>query len=151
MRKRITRILHLITTITTGTLIVCMGWYYLTFVLSGESITKATVPFLTLPEILSIGILCGISTELLLPQRESHTAEVWIRLILHYILINGIVLVCGYFYEWYSLNPQSVLLMCATSAGVYAFTFFQNYYKDKKTSDEMNEKLKRYGIPKKKE
>lgn len=140
--------LRLITTITTGTLIVCMGWYYLTLLFSKESVTEASIPFLTLPEILSIGILCGISTEFLLPQRELHMAEVRIRLLVHYILINVIVLVCGYFYGWYALDPGSVLLMCITSAGVYAFTFFMNYYKDKKTSDEMNEKLKRYGLPK---
>ncbi len=151
MRNRMKRILRLVTTITTGTLIVCMGWYYLTLVLSGESVTKASIPFLTLPEILSVGILCGISTEFLLPQRELHIKEVRIRLIIHYALINIIVLICGYFYGWYDLDPGSVLLMCMTSAGVYAFTFFMNYYKDKKTSDEMNEKLKRYGISEKKE
>lgn len=144
MKKRFHRLLHLISTVTTGTLAVYMFWDIITLSLAGKNILMSQIPSLALPEILSVGILCGVATELLLPNRELPVTEGRIRCIIHYALINAIVLICGYLYGWYALDAASILLMCLTSAGVYVFTFLLNFHKDKKMSDEMNEKLEKY-------
>ena len=144
MKKRFYRLLHLISTITTGTLVVYMFWDFTSIFLSGQNILFSKIPSLALPEILSVGIVCGVATHLLLPEHEVPITEGRIRCVIHYVLINVIVLVCGYFYGWYALDIISVLLMCLTSAGVYVFTFLLNFHRNKKMSDEMNEKLEKY-------
>ena len=67
-----------------------------------------------------------------------------IRLTIHYVLVTVSVLVCGYFYGWYTPNFFGVLGMCLTSAAVYFFTSALNYQVFKKTANEMNQKLKEY-------
>jgi hypothetical protein len=55
-----------------------------------------------------------------------------------------VVLICGYFFGWYELTVSGVLLMLLTSAVIYAFTFFFTFFKDIKTADKMNRRLKDY-------
>lgn len=95
-------------------------------------------------EILSIGVLAGGITELVLPHKDVSNREGMIRLTIHYVLVTVSVLVCGYFYGWYTPNFFGVLGMCLTSAAVYFFTSALNYQVFKKTANEMNQKLKEY-------
>lgn len=59
-----------ISSVTTGTLVACIVWYGIARLEDGESLLEASLPYVTLPEILLLGILCGVETELLLPRRE---------------------------------------------------------------------------------
>ena len=102
------------------------------------------IPYAVLPEILSIGVLAGGITELVLPHKDVSNREGMIRLTIHYVLVTVSVLVCGYFYGWYTPNFFGVLGMCLTSAAVYFFTSALNYQVFKKTANEMNQKLKEY-------
>ena len=56
--------MNYITTITTGTLIACIFWGGISILTMGSSLTEANINFLMLPEILSVGIFCGLITEL---------------------------------------------------------------------------------------
>lgn len=138
------RMLRFITTITTGTLIACIFWYGLARLEDGESLMEASVSYLVLPEILLLGTLCGVETELLLPEREMTLREERLRSVIHLMLITATVLVCGHFFDWYCMTFFGVLLMCLTTALIYLFTCFVNYWNKKKEAEEMNKHLKEY-------
>ena len=102
------------------------------------------IPYMVLPEILSIGVLAGAVTELVLPPKDMEKWEGMLRRVVHYVLITLGVLVCGWLYGWYELSVVGVLAMCLTSAAVYLFTSALNYQIYKKTAEQMNEKLKEH-------
>ncbi|MFR2443794.1 MAG: DUF3021 domain-containing protein [Ruminococcus sp.] len=152
MKEKLRRLMNYITTITTGTLIACIFWGGISILTMGSSLTEANINFLMLPEILSVGIFCGLITELAFySKREPKKKTFWIWIAVHYIAVTIVVLICGYFYHWYCWNVGNVIAMCLTSAGVYGFTFFLNYYRNKIIANAMNEKLEQYHSKHKKE
>lgn len=145
MKEKLRRLMNYITTITTGTLIACIIWGSISIFREEIPWSKAIINFSILPEILSIGILCGVLTELVFySRREQGKIPFWLWNIFFYIMVTLAVLICGYFYHWYKLDVGSVIAMCLTSAGVYGFTFFLNYYRNKIIANAMNEKLEQY-------
>lgn len=144
MKNRFKRFLSITTASATGTLIACIVWYGV-YCLSGHrEILHFWIPYMVLPEILSIGVLAGAVTELVLPPKDMEKWEGMLRLVVHYVLITLGVLVCGWLYGWYELSVVGVLAMCLTSAAVYFFTSALNYQIYKKTAEQMNEKLKEH-------
>lgn len=144
MKKRFKRFLSVATASTTGTLIACIFWYGIYCLTGDRLLLHSWVPYLVLPEILSIGILAGGITELVMPQGDVSNREGMIRLLIHYVLVTASVLVCGFFYGWYTPNFWGIAGMCLTSAAVYLFTAAMNYQAYKRTANEMNRKLKEY-------
>lgn len=145
MKKHIIRIVELTTFISFGTLLACAVWCFATFLTEGEPIASAKIPYITLWQIPLLGFLCALGTEIAMSSRSELTnRQARIRIALHYIYINTVVLVCGYFFGWYGLSVSGVFLMLLTSAIIYAFTFYFNYLRDIKTADKMNRKLKDY-------
>ncbi len=144
MKKRFKRFLSVATASTTGTLIACIFWYGICCLTGDRPLLHSWIPYLVLPEILSIGILAGGITELVMPQEDVSNREGMIRLIIHYVLVTVSVLVCGFFYGWYTPNFWGITGMCLTSAAVYLFTAAMNYQAYKRTANEMNRKLKEY-------
>ena len=61
MKEKLRRLMNYITTITTGTLIACIFWGGISILTMGSSLTEANINFLMLPEILSVGIFCGLN------------------------------------------------------------------------------------------
>lgn len=144
MKNRFKRFLSITTASATGTLIAYIVWYGV-YCLSGHrEILHSWIPYMVLPEILSIGVLAGAVTELVLPPKDMEKWEGMLRLVVHYVLITLGVLVCGWLYGWYELSVVGVLAMCLTSAAVYLFTSALNYQIYKKTAEQMNEKLKEH-------
>ena len=134
MKNRFKRFLSITTASATGTLIACIVWYGV-YCLSGHrEILHFWIPYMVLPEILSIGVLAGAVTELVLPPKDMEKWEGMLRLVVHYVLITLGVLVCGWLYGWYELSVAGVLAMCLTSAAVYLFTSALNYQIYKKTA-----------------
>lgn len=144
MKERIPKLLGLISSITTGTLIACMVWYGITLIAEGKSFADSQIPYVTLAQILSIGVICGVLTELILCAEAKNVKEMTLRLLIHYIFINITVLACGYFYDWYSPCVSGIIGMCLTTAAVYGFTFAIHYHNEKKISDELNSELVKY-------
>lgn len=133
-----------ISSVTTGTLVACIVWYGIARLEDGESLLEASLPYVTLPEILLLGILCGVETELLLPCREMSLKQEGIWHAGHFLLVTATALGCGYFYDWYEQTFSGVMLMCLTSAIIYLFTCFVNYWRRKKETNEMNKHLEEY-------
>lgn len=145
MKKHIIRIVELTTYISFGTLIACGIWYLVTLVSMDMPIMTAEIQYITLWEIPLLGFLCAIGSDIAMTCSPDITAaQATIRIILHYIYINTVVLVCGYFFEWYELNIWGVLLMLLTSAVIYGFTYFFTYFRTVHTADKLNRKLKDY-------
>lgn len=138
--NRIIRILGMTATISTGTLIACAVWDMVTLLEKGKSLLEAQIPYVTLWEILLLGIVCTAVTELLPPDAEVSP----VRPVLHYVLITASVLVLGYLYGWYRLSISGILLMCLTVAAVYIFSTMLMYVHYKRTADRMTEGLKIY-------
>lgn len=145
MKKHIIKIVELTTFISFGTLIACGVWYLVTLISMDMPVMTAQIRYITLWEIPLLGLMCAIGTDIAMNSDAELTAvQAKIRIALHYVYINAVVLVCGYFFEWYELTVGGVLLMLLTSAVIYAFTFFFTYFKDIKTADKLNRKLKDY-------
>ena len=145
MWNRIKKMFSIITASTTGTLIACIFWGSVTNLVNGDLPFHGQISFVMLPEILLIGVLTGVITELVLPRKKDMgNREAMIRLVIHYVLITATVLICTYFYGWYTPTFFGVLGMCVTIAAVYSFTSAMNYQAYKRTANEMNEKLKEF-------
>lgn len=88
MKNRFKRFLSITTVSATGTLIACIVWYGV-YCLSGHrEILHFWIPYMVLPEILSIGVLAGAVTELVLPPKDMEKWEGMLRLVVHYVLIT---------------------------------------------------------------
>lgn len=88
MKNRFKRFLFITTVSATGTLIACIVWYGV-YCLSGHrEILHFWIPYMVLPEILSIGVLAGAVTELVLPPKDMEKWEGMLRLVVHYVLIT---------------------------------------------------------------
>lgn len=143
LRERIRRLVRYVTVISVGTLIACTFWCGITFLTQGEELFSAQVPYVMLPEILLLGIVCGTGTELILACGRP-PLETKVRWVMHYVFINIAVLVLGGLFGWYRVSVPGVFFMCITSAAVYAFTYGMTYLNDLKTADRMNRKLQAY-------
>lgn len=143
LRVRIGRLVRYTMVISVGTLIACIVWYGIALHDQGEQLLSAKIPYMVLPEILALGIVCGTGTELILCW-ETKPAEAKIRRIVHYIFLNIVVLGFGYLFGWYEASVRGVFFMCLTCAAVYAFTYGLTYLNDVKTADRMNRKLQAY-------
>ena len=127
--------------IATGTLIACIIWHTAALISNNLPIRSDQIPFATLWEILSIGVICGAGTELILCGEKPRFFGIKMRFVVHCVFINIVVLAAGYFYGWYNLSVPGVLLMCLTCALVYAFTVRLSYTSDLWTANKMNKKL----------
>lgn len=140
-KKRIGGAVKFSVVISTGTLIATAFWYLITLISNGGDILSAQIPYVTLWEILAIGILCGVGTDLILYGCDMSVGIRIRRLFLHYVFVTAVVLVCGYCFGWYALSVSGVVLMCLTSAAVYVFTYSLRSINDGKTAKKMNDKL----------
>ena len=68
MKNRFKRFLSVTTAAVTGTLIACIFWYGIYCLTGQRQLWHSWIPYAVLPEILSIGVLAGGITELVLPQ-----------------------------------------------------------------------------------
>lgn len=140
-KKRIGEAIKFSVIISTGTLIATAFWYLMTLLTNDCDVLSAQIPYVTLWEILAVGVICGVGTELILYGCDLSAGRWICRLLLHYVFVTTVVLVCGYFFGWYRLSVSGVFLMCLTSAIVYVFTFSLRGINDGKTAKKMNEKL----------
>lgn len=135
--------LNIISAVTTGTLIACIFWYGVTLLAQGEDITEAGLPYLTLPQILLLGILCGVESELIISNADRLPGKGWGWYLLHYTVVTVTALICGYFYGWYEVSVSGIILMCLTSAAIYLFATYLKYRTGKRDAEAMNECLEK--------
>lgn len=94
-------------------------------------------------EIMGVSALCSICSLFLISQKELPKKVMFLREILHFCMINAIVLFSGFCFEWfYPSDWKMILGMVITIVAVYAGVMTINYYMYQRTADEMNRKLK---------
>lgn len=129
------------TMITTCTLFACACVNSLFYAMNGTSFSNAVIPFNTLWYILLIGVICGFFTTILLKDETVSKKESIFRTILHYIVMNIIVMTGGYFLHWYSFTPSSIFIMLISIFIVYVLVCLMSYIRDKNLADKINERL----------
>ena len=120
--------------ITTCVLFVCAANIQ---ILGGE-----TVPTITLWQILLSGFFTALVTVILRPGEQDGGRIVLIKIIVHYFVLCGVMIGCGYRFGWMDLNLNGILMMAVSVAVVYLMVFLASYWLDKKQADEINKKLK---------
>lgn len=120
--------------ITTGNLIAVT----VNFAFSGEKI----MPAKTLWEILLSAFLTTIVTVFLHPADETKPSITYLKMILHYLALCGVMTICGNWFGWIELNLAGILLMAISVAVVYLLCFLTDLILDRRQAEAINKRLK---------
>ena len=138
MKKRMYFLWNSFCMITTCTLAATMLYTNVLFP------TDAVTPDI-LWQILVVAFLCTASTLLYPWEHTPKKAEFCIRVGIHYIIINFIILFFGNWFEWYRITSfKSVLFMLVTIAVIFILVSIASSSRSLKDTKEMNERLKKY-------
>ena len=101
-----------------------------------------TVSTITLWQILLSGFLTALVTVILRPGEQDSGRVGMIKIIVHYFVLCGVMIGCGYRFGWVDLTLNGIVMMAISVAVVYLLVFLAGYWLDKKQADEINKKLK---------
>lgn len=138
MKKRLVFLWNEFCIISTCTLIATA--FFTTILSPAENISQST-----LWQILFVSLLCTLSTFLYPWERKMGRAELYIRVGIHYLLINMIVLGFGSRFDWYQpIHLKSILAMLLTIAVIFAVVSYISWNRSAKDAQKMNERLEQY-------
>ena len=108
------------------------------YILGAESLTLSwNVPI----SICLTGFLCSLPTYFLLDLDSLKKNVMWMRIVIHFILVGGIVVLCGYLFDWYGslFNVCSTLVMYSI---IYVFVWFVTAWIAKSDEIKINAAIK---------
>ena len=108
------------------------------YILGAESLTLSwNVPI----SICLTGFLCSLPTYFLLDLDSLKKDVMWMRIVIHFISVGGIVVLCGYLFDWYGslFNVQSILVMYSI---IYIFVWFVTAWIAKSDEIKINAAIK---------
>ena len=108
------------------------------YILGAESLTLSwNVPI----SICLTGFLCSLPTYFLLDLDSLKKNVMWMRIVIHFISVGGIVVLCGYLFDWYGslFNVQSTLVMYSI---IYIFVWFVTAWIAKSDEIKINAAIK---------
>lgn len=87
------------------------------------------------------GFLCSLPTYFLLDLDSLKKNVMWMRIVIHFISVGGIVVLCGYLFDWYGslFNVQSILIMYSI---IYIFVWFVTAWIAKSDEIKINAAIK---------
>ena len=87
------------------------------------------------------GFLCSLPTYFLLDLDSLKKNVMWMRIVIHFISVGGIVVLCGYLFDWYGslFNVQSTLVMYSI---IYIFVWFVTAWIAKSDEIKINAAIK---------
>ena len=87
------------------------------------------------------GFLCSLPTCFLLDLDSLKKNVMWMRIVIHFISVGGIVVLCGYLFDWYGslFNVQSTLIMYSI---IYIFVWFVTAWIAKSDEIKINAAIK---------
>ena len=87
------------------------------------------------------GFLCSLPTYFLLDLDSLKKNVMWMRIVIHFISVGGIVVLCGYLFDWYGslFNVQSTLVMYSI---IYIFVWFVTAWIAKSDEIKINATIK---------
>lgn len=96
-------------------------------------------------QILCVSFLCSLGSLIYPWDRALGKWEMGIRILIHYLLINGIVLTAGFRFEWYRAdNLGSVVVMVVTIILIFGIVSAVSWSKSAADARRMNEKLREF-------
>lgn len=103
-------------------------------------------------QIPAVSFLCSLGSLIYPWDRTPGKRAMGIRIVLHYLLINVIVMLCGFWFQWYQITHLgSVLVMLFTIAVIFALVSVLFWTRDAGMARQMNERLKELQIKNKTE
>lgn len=104
-----------------------------------------TVEAAVLWQIPAVSALCALTCLIYPWDRTLGKAEMGIRTLIHYLLINGIVLGAGFWFRWYRIDRiQSIAAMLITIALIFALVSAVTWAQRAEEAKRMNERLREY-------
>ena len=87
------------------------------------------------------GFLCSLPTYFLLDLDSLKKSVMWMRIVIHFISVGGIVVLCGYLFDWYGslFNVHSTLVMYSI---IYVFVWFVTAWIAKSDEIKINAAIK---------
>ena len=87
------------------------------------------------------GFLCSLPTYFLLDLDSLKKNVMWMRIVIHFISVGGIVVLCGYLFDWYGslFNVQSTLVMYSI---IYIFVWLVTAWIAKSDETKINAAIK---------
>ena len=121
-----------------------------TFVTLGASIyitvfigADGVISMKVLWQILGVSALCALWSFLLFSKEELSKKEMLVRKIIHFLMIDVTVLVCGFWFGWFFLSDwRTIVGMELTIIAVYIAVAATDYHMYHRESEEMNRRLK---------
>lgn len=96
-------------------------------------------------QIPAVSALCALTCLIYPWDRTLGKAEMGIRTLIHYLLINGIVLGAGFWFHWYRIDRiQSIAAMLITIALIFALVSAVTWAQRAEEAKRMNERLREY-------
>lgn len=96
-------------------------------------------------QILIVSFLCAVSVLIYPEDSKARGISFKIQVVVHYLLINAIVLGFGAWFGWYDLkNPLSVFVMALVIAVIFAVVSGVTWRRSKREAQELNERLREY-------
>lgn len=105
-------------------------------------INQSSFSYLFPIQVLGVSALTASCSFIYYGKYDMSRKEFTIRIIIHFILISIVVLGFGYLVSWYK-TIDGALGVFVVFVFVYAFVWIMSYISDKKTSESINEALKR--------
>ena len=87
------------------------------------------------------GFLCSLPTYFLLDLDSLKKNVMWIRIVIHFISVGGIVVLCGYLFDWYG-NLFDVRKIIVLYSIIYVFIWFVTAWIEKSDEIKINTAIK---------
>jgi len=95
-------------------------------------------------QILLVSFLCSISTLIYPWDGDMKKSVIRLRIAIHYIMINGIVLGAGQLFSWYDVTDVfSTAMMLLSIALIFVIVSAGSWRKARREAEKMNEELKK--------
>lgn len=96
-------------------------------------------------QIPAVSALCSLSCLIYPWDRTLGKVEMGIRILIHYLVINGVVLGAGFWFGWYNIRRiGSVAAMLLTIAVIFAVVSAITWTQEAREARHMNERLREY-------
>ena len=138
MKKFIKDVVEIFCYINTGAMLAAAS--FITVFNRDESFS-----YLIFWEIALVSLISAVLSALIYTKENDSKKKAKIKNIIHYLLINMLIVTSAYIFDWISNNyiTETLFLVFLVSF-VYILVAFMLYKKDSKTADELNKKLLEY-------
>lgn len=95
-------------------------------------------------QIASLSLIIAIFNTIFFSKDQLNKKEFIVRMIIHYILINVVIIGGSYIFDWNDNSINQIIGLMIIILCVYAFVFLVTYKSDKNDAEKLNEKISEY-------